>query len=105
MSNFRIFIDNDDLVWLRGFQDDVTEVYEDENATVTLEILNLDDTVMQASISMTFDVGSNGDYWGGVQDNLGLTVGKEYKAKVVAISASGVTSTLIHKFAAEERIG
>lgn len=105
MSSFKIFVDNDDLIWLRGFQDDITELYENASATVTMEILELDNTEVQASGAMTYDTGSDGDFYRGVDDGTPLVVGVEYKAKVIATSASGVKSTFIHKFVAEERIG
>lgn len=102
---FKIFVGNDNLVWLTGLQDDVTEVFEVAGAKLSLEIFTSDvGSTMVGSAAMTFLPGSTtGEYYGGIDDAINLEAGVEYQAKVIAVSSSGITGTWAHNFTARVR--
>lgn len=102
---FNIYVENDNLVWLTGLQDDVTGEFEVEGAALSLEVFTADvSSTLVGSAAMTFLSGSTtGEYYGGIDDAINLEAGVEYQAKVIAVSSSSVTGTWAHNFTARVR--
>jgi len=76
-----LYLDNTNVVELRGLIDSQTETAV-TNATATVTLLDSAGTITAGPISLTHDAGGN--YFGTLSDDVSLTQGQRYTAKVTA---------------------
>ncbi len=100
--SFNIYVDNDNLVWLRNLRDEVTGDF-DSGAAASLLINTASDTLV-GSAAMTFKPGSTtGEYYGGVDDAVALLEGQIYTAVVTAVGSAGQKGVWTEIFTAQRR--
>lgn len=95
-----VYIDEDNAIWLRGLYDQLADsgaggYVNDATVTWVFRAASADGSynaagalVSNAGGTMTYKTGSNGEYYGTIEDNAAFTAGTAYWC-VVTITASG----------------
>jgi len=83
MSAEQIYLETDNIVWVRGLKDQVTGSYVND-ATITATLYDKDDQVVSGAenLPVPYVNGSDGDYAGAIPHTVSLTAGEAYTVKV-----------------------
>ncbi len=84
-----IFIANDNLIQVIGLKDSTTGAFQN-SATVTANIFDKDDALIDGPIAMAYLAASNGNYQGTIEDTVAFVKNVLYTAKIDVDAGGGL---------------